>query len=141
MQFQKLDPVKSYYRRWSTADYVIIILVALGIVSVFGIPVSIILYAIYRMVESKVYVSDIDNRGDKFWVRKIDWKNYRDTHGKNVFNEYRPQRVVTSQQENEAANANQNNNIDQLSKLKELLDQGVLTQEEFDAKKKELLNL
>ena len=35
----------------------------------------------------------------------------------------------------------QNNNIDDLKKLKDLLDNGVITQEEFDAKKKQLLGL
>lgn len=141
MEFQQLDPAKSYYRRWSTADYVIIGLAAVGFVSVFGIPVSVLLFVIYRMSESKIYVSDIDNRSVKFWVRKIDWKAYCETHGKNMFNSYKPQRVTTSQQEATAAANAQNSNLDQLAKLKELLDQGVITQEEFDAKKKQLLDL
>lgn len=34
-----------------------------------------------------------------------------------------------------------NNNIENLKKLKDLLDSGVITQEEFDAKKKQLLAL
>ena len=38
-------------------------------------------------------------------------------------------------------NNNTNNNLDDLKKLKELLDAGVITQEEFDAKKKQLLGL
>ena len=36
---------------------------------------------------------------------------------------------------------NQNNSIDDLRKLKDLLDNGTITQEEFDAKKKQLLGL
>ena len=36
---------------------------------------------------------------------------------------------------------NQNNNLDDLKKLKELLDAGIISQEEFDAKKKQLLGL
>ena len=35
----------------------------------------------------------------------------------------------------------QNNSIDDLKKLKDLLDAGIITQEEFDAKKKQLLGL
>lgn len=35
----------------------------------------------------------------------------------------------------------QNNNFEDLKKLKELLDSGIITQEEFDAKKKQLLGL
>jgi hypothetical protein len=34
-----------------------------------------------------------------------------------------------------------NSNMDDLVKLKTLLDQGIITQEEFDAKKKQLLGL
>lgn len=37
--------------------------------------------------------------------------------------------------------ANNNSNADELKKYKELLDSGVITQEEFDTKKKQLLNL
>ena len=37
--------------------------------------------------------------------------------------------------------AKDNSNADELKKYKELLDMGAITQEEFDAKKKELLNL
>lgn len=36
---------------------------------------------------------------------------------------------------------NENNSLEDLKKLKELLDMGVITQEEFDAKKKQLLGL
>lgn len=36
---------------------------------------------------------------------------------------------------------NQNSNLDELKKLKELLDAGIITQEEFDAKKKQILGL
>ena len=39
------------------------------------------------------------------------------------------------------APALQANAIDELKKLKELLDAGIITQEEFDAKKKQLLGL
>ena len=41
----------------------------------------------------------------------------------------------------EVATTPQNENIDELKKYKELLDQGIITQEEFDAKKKQLLGL
>lgn len=39
------------------------------------------------------------------------------------------------------ANKTPYNNIDKLTKLKELLDAGAITQEEFDQKKREILNL
>ena len=39
------------------------------------------------------------------------------------------------------APVNQNNSIDDLKKFKDLLDSGIITQEEFDAKKKQLLGL
>ena len=39
------------------------------------------------------------------------------------------------------ATANQHDEVDKLKKYKELLDQGIITQEEFDKKKKELLGL
>ena len=35
----------------------------------------------------------------------------------------------------------ESSNAERLIKLKELLDRGIITQEEFDAKKKEILNL
>ena len=37
--------------------------------------------------------------------------------------------------------ANQQSNYDEIAKLKQLLDSGILTQEEFDAKKKQILGL
>lgn len=37
--------------------------------------------------------------------------------------------------------ANIKNDMDELKKYKELLDQGIITQEEFDAKKKQLLGI
>ena len=40
-----------------------------------------------------------------------------------------------------AQNTLQTNNVEKILRLKEFLDQGVITQEEFDQKKKELLNL
>jgi septation ring formation regulator EzrA len=41
----------------------------------------------------------------------------------------------------EVATTPQKENIDELKKYKELLDQGIITQEEFDAKKKQILGL
>ena len=50
---------------------------------------------------------------------------------------------LINQRQNETVNESKtsNNNLDELVKLKSLLDQGIITQEEFDAKKKELLGL
>ena len=49
-----------------------------------------------------------------------------------------PQRVVV---EHAGAVAQSDDSIEKVKKLKELLDMGALTQEEFDAKKRELLGL
>ena len=51
---------------------------------------------------------------------------------------------ATDKENNETANGNNNSFVsaaDELKKFKDLLDMGVISQEEFDAKKKELLNL
>jgi predicted Zn-dependent peptidase len=45
------------------------------------------------------------------------------------------------QQDSEFNDDQPNIDIDQLSKLKNLLNEGVITQEEFEAKKKQILNL
>ena len=45
------------------------------------------------------------------------------------------------QQDSEFNDDQLNIDIDQLSKLKNLLDEGAITQEEFEAKKKQILNL
>ena len=50
------------------------------------------------------------------------------------------QRQGTKQEKKEVINVN-NSNADELKKYKELLDSGVITQEEFDAKKKQLLGI
>lgn len=50
------------------------------------------------------------------------------------------QRQETKQEKKEVINVN-NSNADELKKYKELLDSGVITQEEFNAKKKQLLGL
>ncbi len=47
----------------------------------------------------------------------------------------------TDFQSMEAPILQQSSNADELKKFKELLDNGIITQEEFDAKKKQLLNL
>lgn len=50
--------------------------------------------------------------------------------------------IMNIKQQNSELNGDQLNiDLNQLSKLKSLLDEGVITQEEFDAKKKQILNL
>ena len=52
--------------------------------------------------------------------------------------------IVSENEKNQANNSNvQNTNdpITEVKRYKELLDNGIITQEEFDKKKKELLNL
>ena len=54
-------------------------------------------------------------------------------------------KIISDRQENGAKTEvnveSSNSNMDDLVKLKNLLDQGIITQEEFDAKKKQLLGL
>ena len=52
-----------------------------------------------------------------------------------------PTETESADVEAEPATAPQNVNVDELKKYKELLDQGIITQEEFDTKKKQLLDL
>jgi len=47
--------------------------------------------------------------------------------------------IITRQDKKQVVN--NTSTTDELMKYKELLDSGVITQEEFDAKKKQLLNL
>ena len=52
-----------------------------------------------------------------------------------------PQAQTTKTVKQPTKTAKSDNRIEELTKLKDLLDTGVITQEEFDAKKKQLLNL
>lgn len=52
-----------------------------------------------------------------------------------------PQAQTTKMVKQPTKTAKSNDRIEELTKLKDLLDTGVITQEEFDAKKKQLLNL
>ena len=50
--------------------------------------------------------------------------------------------IITKKEENNTPQENNTNDpIEEVKRLKELLDMGILFQEEFDKKKKELLNL
>ena len=46
-----------------------------------------------------------------------------------------------SEKQNNIQTNTTTSNADELKKYKELLDEGIISQEEFDAKKKQLLNL
>ena len=50
-------------------------------------------------------------------------------------------KLISNRQENTAKAGSTNSNMDDLVKLKNLLDSGIITQEEFDAKKNQLLGL
>ena len=52
-----------------------------------------------------------------------------------------PQAQTTKTVKQPPKTAKSDNRIEELTKLKDLLDTGVITQEEFDAKKKQLLGL
>lgn len=49
--------------------------------------------------------------------------------------------IINSNQSNTQSSNNSSNNLDNLTKLKELVDAGVLTEEEFTAKKKQILGI
>ncbi|MDE7100544.1 MAG: SHOCT domain-containing protein [Anaeroplasmataceae bacterium] len=49
--------------------------------------------------------------------------------------------IADSKKTNSSVNINQVSAADELKKFKELLDTGIITQEEFNTKKKELLGL
>lgn len=53
----------------------------------------------------------------------------------------RSNKNANNQQADDAPQATQNNSMAELEKLAELKDKGILTQEEFDAKKKQILGL
>ena len=55
--------------------------------------------------------------------------------------EYCKKQVINYHKPQQAQVVNQVSAADELKKFKELLDMGVITQEEFDAKKKELLGI
>lgn len=55
--------------------------------------------------------------------------------------EYIEQKIMERNQSPEIVVAQQNSAADEIAKFKSLLDQGVITQDEFDAKKKQLLGL
>ena len=48
---------------------------------------------------------------------------------------------ITDKKDNAVKQPAANNNIEELKQYKELLDSGVITEEEFNAKKKQLLNI
>lgn len=136
MELHNLDKSKSYYRRWTTSDIIVTIIAVLLVGTLYGTFLALILFFVYPLFLSKFLVSDIDNKDEKIWVRKNDWKEYRLSHGIGYFTQYRPNRVVTSEQ----SHAPQGN-ADELKKFKKLLDEGTITQEEFNAKKKQILGI
>lgn len=60
-------------------------------------------------------------------------------NGKNLVEE--KDKKAKKEEAVQAPNPKPNNTLDDLEKLKSLLDQGIITQEEFDAKKKDILGL
>ena len=50
-------------------------------------------------------------------------------------------KLIINRQNSKTTDFSNNSNADELKKFKDLLDSGIITQEEFDAKKKELLGL
>lgn len=82
-----------------------------------------------------VYISQSEIPSKKYWVKKEDWIKYRHSHHISIFTEYRHAKYISDTPESLIGEA------DQIAEYKKLLDDGVITKEEFDAKKKQILKL
>lgn len=86
-----------------------------------------------NQISSQMSSNDAQRHMDKV----VDYSHCPNCHSANL--------VEITEEEAKNATANQNapasSAMDELKKLKELLDMGIVTQEEFDAKKKQLLGL
>lgn len=133
----KIDDLKSYYRRYSTFDYVMLAIIFILILTGFGVIIGLPLAFFYPRMVSQITVSDYDNKSKKILVSKQEWDAYRDCHNFNVFNEYRRTKRIFYKNTN---NQLPTNVADDLIDYKKLLDSGAITKEEYDAKKKQILN-
>lgn len=88
----------------------------------------------------KFYFSENTNLPVLYYVKLGDSK-YLSPDVNYLFNLKSYERYQERMLKNSAKESNTNSSLDEIKKLKELLDCGAITQEEFDSKKKELLNL
>jgi len=132
----KPDDKKSYYRRKTGMDFVVVFVACILMMTGFGLIIAIPLVFLYQDMFSKVCISDLNDRNQKMWVTQDDWKNYRQNHNISIWSEYLKKerlRVIDP-------NVNVNNSADELLKYKKLLDADIITQNEFDTKKQQILN-
>lgn len=134
---RKLDPNVSYRRRYSTAEIVCIILGTISLWAVIGLIFFGI--AIYlQFAGNTIVVSEISNP-TKITVDKFEWDQYRQEHGITYTQQYR--RYKRHLINNNVLPSEDTDVAEQLVKYKKLLDDGAITQDEFDTKKSQLLKL
>lgn len=74
------------------------------------------------------------------WVVSLIWSLTNDNNSQTIIvNNYVPEDVMNSKKADNLQTESSQNKIDQLKQLKELLDTGVLTQEEFDREKSRII--
>lgn len=136
-----LEPNVSYYRRVTMPDFFmaafLIILSLTGLGLIITIPAALI----YEFTKTKVEVSDINHKDMAMMTSAAVWKKYREKHGISFWSQYRPNVVIFDQSEDEPQNQNSVNVKSEIEKYKNMFDEGLITQEEFDAKRKQLLKL
>lgn len=105
----------------------------------FGQTIVLPLYKISGYYANKVF-SSVDISTDSKKVKFYCIKNYKEIGEvlSNIINERQENTQISPKV---VAEQPQENNLDELKKLKELLDSGVITQEEFETKKKQILGL
>lgn len=135
---KNLENSKSYYRRYQAIDYIMTIIIAFLVFTGFGIIIAVPLAIFYPRMISSFPVSDMNDRKTKLMVSKSQWDKYRASHSMNVFNEWRPTKRLFYSNDNCDSSIG---TADQIMNYKKLLDDGAITQEEFDAKKKQILGL
>lgn len=129
-----IDDSKSYFRRYTSTDIVFIGLMVLFGLTVFGLLISLLIALVYPRIPRTICISEYHKSDQKIWVSKDVWDLYRETHDVSAFNEYREMKRSIPQKHMQLGSA------DELAGYKKLLDSGVITQEEYDAKKKSILN-
>lgn len=86
---QTLDQTKLYYRRITTLDIIVLVMI-IGLLFISnGFFISLLMIVVYPFSHSKVLVSDENDRDTKLWVREMDWSSYRKLHKIGIFSQYK----------------------------------------------------
>ncbi len=72
---------------------------------------------------------------------QMEWQKVQEEEAIKAYDEQMKQQAAQAMANSSAPTSSNTDYIAELAKFKELLDMGVITQEEFDAKKKQLLGL